>query len=142
MTTLKFKWTVSRGRDTYGYNICSLWVNGRKVSSCNGGGYDMNGTSLGLFIADRYSDRLLALDIPMNRRNGEDIREYYGLSYHDPKYQTRSNVPTETETIPHIDGACGFSSVERIMQAIGLTLSYVDGTRNQQIYILNDNLTD
>lgn len=44
---LQFKWTISRGRDTYGYNICSLYVDGKKVSGCSGGGYDMMGTCLG-----------------------------------------------------------------------------------------------
>lgn len=59
--TLEFRWTVSRGRDTYGYNICSLYADGAKVSSCNGGGYDMKGTSLGNWIARAYADRLLKL---------------------------------------------------------------------------------
>lgn len=73
--TLEFKWTISRGRDTYGYNICSLYVNGYKVSSCNGGGYDMKGTALGNYIAKAFPDRLLKLN-----------KEYYGLTFHDPNY--------------------------------------------------------
>lgn len=59
--TLEFRWTVSRARDTYGYNICALWVDGRKAAACNGGGYDMKGTSLGMWIARAYADRLRAL---------------------------------------------------------------------------------
>jgi hypothetical protein len=59
--TLEFKWTVSRGRDSYGYNICTLFLDGEKVARCNGGGYDMKGTCLGDFIADRFADRLLKL---------------------------------------------------------------------------------
>jgi hypothetical protein len=35
-STLEFKWSVSKGRDTYGYDICSLYVDGKKVSSCYG----------------------------------------------------------------------------------------------------------
>lgn len=58
---LEFKWTVSRGRDTYGYNICTLYVDGEKVARCNGGGYDMAGTCLGDFVARQYADRLLSL---------------------------------------------------------------------------------
>jgi hypothetical protein len=58
---LELKWSVSRGRDTYGYNICSLYVDGRKVSSCNGGGYDMKGTALGNWVARAFADRLVAL---------------------------------------------------------------------------------
>jgi hypothetical protein len=61
MKTLEFKWTVSRGRETAGYNICSLYVDGEKAASCNGGGYDMKGTSLGNYIARAYGDRLFAL---------------------------------------------------------------------------------
>ena len=48
--TLEFIWTVSRGRETYGYNICSLYSNGVKVSSCNGGGYDMQGVCLANYL--------------------------------------------------------------------------------------------
>jgi hypothetical protein len=59
--TLEFRWSVSRGRDTYGYNICTLTADGRKVARCNGGGYDMKGSCFGDFIAKHYADRLLAL---------------------------------------------------------------------------------
>lgn len=55
---LQFRWGVSRGRDTYGYNICSLYADGFKVGSCNGGGYDMKGTVLGHFIAAAFDERL------------------------------------------------------------------------------------
>ena len=72
---LKFKWTVSRGRDTYGYNICSLFVDGVKVAACNGGGYDMQGTSLGTWLAGAYKDRLLKLKT-----------EFYGLTFHNPTF--------------------------------------------------------
>lgn len=57
--TLEFRWTVSRGRDTYGYNICTLYADGARVARCNGGGYDMEGTVLGNFLAANFRDRLL-----------------------------------------------------------------------------------
>lgn len=89
--TLEFKWSVSRGRDSYGYNICTLFFDGEKVARCNGGGYDMKGTCLGNFIASRFADRLLKLkekDLP--KAGGcrpEGTRpEFYGLSYIDPTY--------------------------------------------------------
>lgn len=50
--TLEYVWTVSKGRDTYGYNICSLYANGVKVGSCNGGGYDMQGVALANYLED------------------------------------------------------------------------------------------
>lgn len=58
---LDFRWGTSRGRDSYGYNICTLYADGARVASCNGGGYDMTGTSLGDYIAKRFADRLLKL---------------------------------------------------------------------------------
>tara|TARA_Y100000310_G_C20309609_1_gene635614 strand:- start:36 stop:503 length:468 start_codon:yes stop_codon:yes gene_type:complete len=150
--TLLFKWTVSRGRDTYGYNICSLWVDGSKLTSCNGGGYDMKGTSLGLYIACAFAEKLNTLK-----------EEFYGLTYHNPNYKCSeevvekekagesfgleryqdfykqsSKLPTERHTIPQIDGACGFSSVEDIMKAIGLRLKYVHGSTNESIYLLTN----
>lgn len=251
--TLEFKWGVSRGRDTYGYNICSLYVDGRKAASCNGGGYDMKGTCLGNFIASAYTDRLVQLkpeqmeehshfqpdnyrecrgdcltkkrdefhrllaveeydradaveatklphlpedcyECPKCKgataptRNGKRIndgRYFYGLTFHDPNfdpgkaiigkdctdrtltkddtgsagktveqaekdgnsfgleryqafYSASSKVPTERHAVPRIDGACGFSSVERIAKAIGITLEYVPTRGKNTVYQLHD----
>lgn len=242
MTTLEFKWTVSRGRETYGYNICSLYVDGCKVASCNGGGYDMRGTALGRYIARAYADRLNALtpdqmpaqshwerareprmlcddvdcriahkvakpgtdefELPAlppgteicphcggethaDQRDGrtvDDGRYFYGLTFHDPNfdpgkavigcetsdrtfggaegetveqaeaagkslgleryqafYSASSKVPTPRHTVPGIDGACGFSSVERIMAAIGLKLEWIkQRSRKTDLYQLID----
>jgi hypothetical protein len=242
MTTLNFVWTTSRGRDTYGYNICSLYVDGRKVSACNGGGYDMKGTSLGNWIARAYADRLLKLrakDMPANShweraehprrlcekldcmidinsdhlietkdlaylpadaetcpkcggptridyqdgRRVDDGRYFYGLTFHDPNYDpgkaiigkdcsdrtlggpskgktveqaetagksfgleryqaaytASSKVPTKRHTVPLINGGYGFSTVERIMDAIGLRLEWIN-TRSKKTdtYTLHD----
>jgi len=162
---LEFKWSVSRGRDTYGYNICSLYVGGRKVSSCNGGGYDMKGTALGHWIEKEFADQLVKLTIPWTTRNGERVQEYYGLTFHNPNYapgekiidgqtvnerekegksmgleyyqsfySASSRIPTEKHIIPLIDGACGFSSVEHIVNALGYTIEYI----KSQIYKLTD----
>lgn len=246
MKTLEFKWTVSRGRDTYGYNICTLYADGVKVARCNGGGYDMKGTCLGSYIASAYADRLLALkpqDMPAQShweaerarqcdgacnkelqdkiveaitfgrpadmdldklpedcfecpkcggptrqsRDGkriDDGRYFYGLTYHDPNfdpgkavvgkdcqdrtiggtaeaktveqaekdgnsfgleryqafYRASSSVPTERHTVPLIDGACGFSSVEQIAKAIGLSLEWVKVRSSKlDVYRLHDN---
>jgi hypothetical protein len=153
----KFKWTVSRGRDTYGYNICTLYIDGKRVARCNGGGYDMQGTCLGSWLACHAKDRLLKLK-----------QEFYGLTFQDPDfdpgkavvgegcddrtfdergkgktveqaeqdgdsvgleryqavYRASSKLPSERHTIPHIDGACGFSCVERIGNAVGYGFAY------------------
>lgn len=221
-TTLEIKWTVSRGRDSYGYNVCTLFVDGMKAARCNGGGYDMKGTVLGSWLAKAYADRLLKLtaaDMPahthwqpaekprricdtclmasiksdvegyrlpaealvcpkcgsetrQDHHDGatiEDGRYFYGLTFHDPNYnpgkavigegcddrtlsdregagltveeaeakgislglerlqaayRASSKTPTERHTVPLIDGACGWSSVEQIANAIGITLEW------------------
>lgn len=240
MTTLEFKWGTSRGRETYGYTICSLYVDGRKVASCNGGGYDMKGTALGNYIARAFSERLRALkpeqmeehshweraekprricedlECAIKHASGddekrelcylphdvetcphcggetridwqdgkrvEDGRYMYGLTFHDPNYNpgkakigtdcsdrtfggaegetveqaeaegkslgleryqafysASSKVPTERHTVPLIDGACGFDSVQRIVRAIGLELKHVPvRSRKLDIYELVD----
>ena len=162
---LVFKWGVSRGRDTYGYRICSLLVDDTKVSMCNGGGYDMKGTCFGDWVAHKFKDELLKLEIPWGTRNGEKVQEYYGLTFHDPNYdpgkavidgktgaereaagesigleryqsfyKASSRVPTERHIVPLIDGACGFRSVETILNAVGYEIKYIHGTSKQDIY--------
>ena len=96
--SLEFKWTISRGRDTYGYNICSLYVNGKKVSSCNGGGYDMSGSCIGDWMEKNFQNEMKKLN----------PNEYYGMMIFDNKVV--------------VDGACGFSSMERILEALGWQL--------------------
>lgn len=78
----RFKWTVSRGRDTYGYSICSLYIDGEKVTMCNGGGYDMEGTCLGHWLAAHARDKLLQL-----------TDTFPGLSFHDPDFDPGKAVP-------------------------------------------------
>lgn len=253
---LEFKWTTSRARDSYGYNVCTLFADGRKVGRCNGGGYDMKGTCLGSYIDTFFADRLRALkpeDMPTQShwepeekpsrhcenedcsheyrklldakilrgnvnptcyvigpglvdrysdneaeskcphcgeqtqyaysegKTVDDGRYFYGLTFHDPDfnpgkaiigtdchdrtmskddetgktveqaetegksmgleryqavYRASSKHASPTHRIPRIDGACGFSSVERIVKAIGLSLEYM-ATRSH-IYRLVD----
>lgn len=234
------KWGTSRGRDTYGYTTCSLWEDGRRMTACNGGGYDMRGTVFGRWLAAKYADRLLKLKPEQMEENtrwepdyhaficrpcsdkrfsdwdgygeppeavtlhsekalhsdgfkwpkcphcGQDMdrdnhagkrishgRSLYGLTFHDPDYdpskavigtdctdrtlgdgaegktveqaeqdgesfgleryqafyKASSKVPTERHRVPSIDGACGFSSVTRIAEAIGLRVRLLDLTR-------------
>ena len=166
---LEFKWSVSRGRDSYGYNICSLWIHGKKVSSTCGGGYDMKGTALGNWIQKEFQKELNNLEIPMSIRNGEEIQEYYGLTFHDPNfdpgkvivnnetieerekenkslgleryqafYSASSRVPTKNHNVALLNGACGFSSMEKILNAIGYTLKYITENSKNTVYLLEE----
>jgi len=122
---LALSWGVSRGRDTYGYNIARLDShNSGKRYRCSGGGYDMTGTVLGMYLESEHQDRLQLLKKISN--NGEKPKiedcgysvkgwtrrpDLYGLTF-DPKGKA------------HIDGACGINSVERIAEAIGLNIKH------------------
>ena len=133
MKTLAFKWTVSRGRDTYGYNICSLWVHGHKVESCNGGGYDMQGTCLADYLMSEYKDRIIKL--PAQYSSLDKGKGFYGLCYW--KNGKRRRAYSDGASVS-LDGGCGFSSIERIAKRIGLNLRYVHGSKNETIYTLED----
>jgi len=135
--TLEFKCTTSRGRDTYGYNIVSLYVDGSKETSCNGGGYDMQGTALGDYIAREYQTRLLAIKEQAHRAYYYDadknfITEHndgglYGMQYDKDKKRVS------------LDGACGFRSIEIIAEKIGLHLTYLRTKGNAStLYTLMD----
>jgi hypothetical protein len=107
--TFEFRWTVSRGRDTYGYNICSLFVNDKKVSACNGGGYDMKGTSLGNYIARAYADRLNALKPEDMEAQSHWERAKYPRQLcealcwldGDKPDESKQSLPHDTRTCPH-----------------------------------------
>ena len=131
--TLVFKWTVSRGRDTYGYNICSLWINGQKVASCNGGGYDMQGTCFGDYIEKNYQERLQKLNA--NYGSNDKRKGFYGLVI--SKNHKRINK-YKSGAIIQLDGACGFDSMRQIAEKIGLKLEYIHGSKSGNIYRIED----
>ncbi len=133
---LKFKWTVSRGRDTYGYNICSLWIDRQKVLSCNGGGYDMQGTTLGNWMEEEFQGQLRKL--PANYGSGDNLKGFYGLSFYNPITKQRQHRFSKNVDRAGLSGACGFSSMERILNAIGYKLEYIDEGSNYTTYLLTD----
>lgn len=124
---LPLSWSVSRGRDTYGYNICRLDDNATgKRYRCNGGGYDMTGTVVGKWLAATYQERLLALQDSAHARyskadgyktssnesgNGPNRNKLYGMCYH------------ADENRVSLDGACGLSCMIDIAAAIGVRIT-------------------
>lgn len=141
--SLHFKWTVSRGRDTYGYNICTLLVDGEKVSKCMGGGYDMQGTAFGEWLQNAYQTELVKFmndnginELPpcnsYETKNGTirryELPGYYGMSLH---------VGPKGDVKVYLDGACGFSSIQRIAESIGIKLQWnkeSDKYKNHSFY--------
>ena len=103
---LSVKWSVSRGRETYGYNIVTLRTEDQKRYTCSGGGYDMLGTVFGDWLASTHQDLIAKLDI---RQSADGGHTFYGATRR-PDGSVR------------LDGACGLESMRAIATAAGLTV--------------------
>lgn len=117
---LALSWSTSRGRDTYGYNICRLDDRATDVRhKCMGGGYDLIGTVVGRFLAMNYQSRLVAIADQFASRytkadgfkSSNDSGKLYGGCYH-----------ADTDHVS-LDGACGLSSMIAIAAAIGVQIT-------------------
>ena len=129
---LEIKWSISRGRDTYGYNICSLYVYGQKVTDCNGGGYDMIGTVIGELVTALFGAELselsMSADLTNHHSDGREIKfrnPKYGGRYESDCYGLYTSDYDNNRKVG-INGACGESAVESILNAIGYDLRYKD----------------
>ena len=113
ITHLKLSWSVSRGAETYGYNICRLDSDLRRYR-CMGGGYDMVGTVLGNWLQEEYQERLQAFAKGQKQEDaGYAVRGYKRL----PEFSGLTITPNGSV---NLDGACGTESMLRIAEAIGL----------------------
>ena len=63
----------------------------------------------------------------------EQDGESFGLERLQAVYGASSKVPTKRHTIPSIDGACGFESVRRIAETIGLSVRTLDAGSKMDI---------
>lgn len=102
---VEFKWTISKGRDTYGYNICTAFVDGEKVGKASGGGYDMQGASLDDWMSEQAKPEHSFYGLRWETPKGKRGKEW------TPEYQ--SKVWTENHTAARIDGGCGMTSLLR-----------------------------
>lgn len=59
-----------------------------------------------------------------------------GLERYQAFHRASSPVPTERHTVALIDGACGLASVERIITALGYSLSRIHSDSRVEIYAL------
>jgi hypothetical protein len=123
---LKLVIGTSRGRNTYGYTMVSLWERDtrewtgkyRKVASTCGGNYDLQATVFAEWLAKSFAERFLTLTEPMD-----------GLLFINPKWKGDGNhgalsskVPTDQHTHVSIDYG-GRNTLERLAAAIGVSWS-------------------
>lgn len=153
---LRYSWSISRGRDTYGYNLLTLREDGQKVASTCGGGYDMQGTVLADWLLSAYPERMKALAsihagslvkvapngayIWTSRTNafdrvtsdkGQRFDTYKKNKHYSP--QALSGLWLEPKTGQAVlDGACGINSVQAVIKALGLTFKEDAGNFNRK----------
>ena len=122
-THLNISWSVSRGRDSEGWNICRLddTRTGKRYRTM-GGGYDMIGTVIGDWLEDQFQNELKALvaDLPKIKYGSTG---YLQISEEiDPKFYGLTISPDGRVCL---DGACGSSSMQRIGGALGLNFQWL-----------------
>lgn len=139
--TLTISWGTSKGRDTYGYNICRLRDSqGDKLYRCLGGGYDMVGTVLADWLVLNHQEELRKLS----------GRAYYTVGKGQPYKRTDDEanalygMAVNLDTgIVSIDGACGVESVRRIAKDAGIKLTALPSRRGNTVgWIVGDVETD
>jgi hypothetical protein len=112
---LEIKWSISKGRETCGYNICSLWDINKKYQTY-GGGYDMLGTVFAQWLFANFKERIIKTCMPATRTKPNcysNCDGYYGF-FHS---QESGNY--------WLDGACGFECMTTIAKAIGLDIQKI-----------------
>lgn len=136
ITRLALSWSTSRGRDTYGYNICRLddtSFTGKRYK-CDGGGYDMVGTCLGMWAEDKKQAELATLA----HRVADD---YLDKAYKPPADKLYGLRRLSDGTFA-IDGACGVDSVIRILEALGYEVSGDYGKRKLEGYYVSKEVSN
>ena len=134
MNSLYFRvrWSVSRGRDTYGYNICTVecsrWDVGNIKGQCKGGGYDMAATSLAEALGQVPSIARALFDfLRLNRHRAYAVThaprqtQYAKTEPYDPQllYGTFLDIPNNRASF---DGGCGIQSLIAAYAAAGITI--------------------
>ncbi len=124
---LELKWSVSRGRDTYGYNICTLidCATGSRYR-CNGGGYDMVGTVFGDWLQQAHQDRLRKIS---DRAHYQRSQRYESSARCDAANSLYGMTHYSDDGRIVLDGACGIESMLKIAEAAGIKVSAVRGRR-------------
>lgn len=118
---LVISWSTSRGRDTYGWNICRL--DDRQTGlrfKCMGGGYDMIGTVFGEWLAFEYQDALRELV----KTRAADLEE---CGYSVKGYKKLSDLyglTVNPDGRVTLDGGCGINSMQAIARALGLEVQW------------------
>lgn len=83
----------------------------------------MAGTVLGAYLKKRYAERIQALT--GNHGSMDDGTGYYGLMFYD-KETHKGSKTHGPNTYMSLYGACGWNSMVRIANAIGVDVEYLE----------------
>lgn len=126
---LAIKWTLSREQDTLDQNICTLVdpVTNKKYRAM-GGGYDLVGTVFSEWLMDVHGAELstIAAGKAYTQRVIVEDQSYPELTNRDGLHGMTANYnPDGTLRDVCLDGAEGMERMERIAEAIGLTVKQI-----------------
>lgn len=113
--SVSISWGISRGRETYGWNICKATSNQTgKAYRTTGGGYDMLGTVIGEWFAAEYQTHLQALV----HANLDGFVKYgsNGSTLHNPSF---CGIFIRADGTVFLDGGAGIDCMLRIIEACG-----------------------
>ena len=117
---IQLTWSISKAKDTYGYNrLTALDLTTGKKYVAVGGGYDMTGTVIGELVSDKLQAHLMMLQPHATVSN---INGYRNTTASDSFYGLTHDMRDGTA---YVDGACGLSAVEKIIKACGYRLKEV-----------------
>lgn len=103
--------------------------------TAGGCGYDREGSAFGNWMMAQPDIVEGIKHLTANSGSLDTPSGYYGLSHYNSKarkWQKRSSKNTTSS----VDGACGFSTMARIMKALGFTVTYGGGNKMSNFYIV------
>lgn len=113
--SVSITWSTSRGRETYGWNVCRVTSHQTgKTYRAIGGGYDMLGTVLGEWYAAEYQSELQAL---VNANINGFVK--YGISGSTLHNGAFYGLYIRADSTVYLDGSCGIECMLRIIEACG-----------------------
>ena len=114
INSVSISWGISRGRDTYGWNICrAVSRDTGKAYRTIGGGYDMVGTVLGEWFAAEHQAELCAL----YAREYLEFKAYSQTGHHC--HCKLYGLFARLDGSFYMDGACGVDCMLQIIEACG-----------------------
>jgi hypothetical protein len=120
---LRISWSVSRGRDSYGYNICRLDSrSGSRYKTC-GGGYDMIGTVVGDWLEAEHQAELVELVKGLELEPYGDGKTGIRVVVRDSDFSFSGFFVNPNGSVT-LDGGCGLSAMQSIARAIGLDMQW------------------